>query len=213
MNGIQQITLAAALALLSMASRAAPIENCVTPEGQPAYGDTVQNECKNAPIRRLRPDGSDKDVIPAPTAPDQRSEKEEKDRRRAQCNELNREQKRKDDALLDRYPSEDDLQEARYRELGDQLRLVDQANGRLKKILADGIGLIEQAKFFEPPHQMPPELKRDREVNDELAHRQFLAIAEAFAGIQRVNDKYDAELKRYRELVTGKAKMPYQCEE
>jgi len=45
--------------------------------------------------------------------------------------------------------------------------------------------------------------ERDRSAGDGLRH-----IAGAAHEIQRINGDYDANLKRYRELVDGTVKMP-----
>jgi len=115
-----------------------------------------------------------------------------------------------DQALLLGYPSEDDLQEARYRALGDPVRQIDQANQRLKALIAKGRDYAEEVKFFEAPHPMPDNLRRDRDLNRELEQLEFRRIADAAHEIQRINGDYDAKLKRYRELVEGTARMP--CE-
>jgi hypothetical protein len=140
--------------------------------------------------------------------PEQRKAKGERDRKLVECNMRNRDQKRKDDALQGRYLSEDDLQDARYDALGKQLRRVNEANDRMKEIMARGKELTEQGKFFVPPHQMPASLQADREANYQLEESQIHVIKDAAYGIQRVNDLFDADLKRYRELVNGTAAMP-----
>jgi hypothetical protein len=210
MNRIERVVLSVALAAISLAARAAPgINGCVTSDGRPFYGDdTARNPCKDSPIQKLNPDAPEKDLIPAPSTPEQRKAKEERDRKLHECNMRNRDQKRKDDALLDRYPGEDDLQNARYDALGEQLRRVDEANDRMKKIIARGKELTEQGRFFAPPRRMPANLRADREANYRLEERQIDVIEGAAHDIRRINDRFDADLKRYRELVNGTAAMP-----
>jgi predicted RNase H-like nuclease (RuvC/YqgF family) len=122
--------------------------------------------------------------------------------------EEHKQQFQKDVALLERYPSEDDLQEARYRALGDPIKRVSRANERLKELIAKARDFSEKAKFFEAPHRMPDDLRKDRDFNRELEQIEFQHIAGAAHDIERINDQYDAQLKRYRELVNGTAKMP-----
>jgi hypothetical protein len=210
MNRIERVVLAVALAAISLAARAAPgINGCVTSDGHAFYGDdTARNQCKDSPIQKLNPDASKKDLIPAPLTPEQRNAKEKRDRRVAECNGRNKNQKQKDDALLDRYPSEDDLQDARYNALGQQLRRVDEANDRMKAILATGKELNEQSKFFALPHGMPANLRADREASYLLEKTQIHVIEDAAHEVRRINDRFDADLKRYRELVNGTAAMP-----
>ena len=210
MNRIEQVVLAVVLAAASLAAQATPgINGCVMPDGRPLYGDdTARNQCRNSVIKTLNSDGSRKDSIPAPLTPEQRKAKEERERRLAACNIQNREQRQQDEALLDRYPSEDDLQDARYAALGEQLRRVDGANDRMKDIIAKGKELTEKGRFFAPPHRMPANLQADREANYRLERSQIGVIQDAAREIQRINDRFDVELKRYRALVNATAAMP-----
>jgi hypothetical protein len=209
MTTIERSILAAVLAALAIGARAAPpvTSTCITPDGRAIYSDSA-DECKNAAVRKLNPDGSPKGLIPAPlTQQGQQSAKDESDRKEAEC-KAQKEQYQKGVALLERFPSEDDLQDARYRALGDQLKQVNLANDRLKKLFVKGRDLSEKAKFFEPPHQMPEDLRRDRDLNRKFEQLEFLSIAGAAHEIQSINDRFDADLKRYREAVDGAAKMP-----
>jgi hypothetical protein len=209
MNGIKRSIFAAALAALAMAASAAPplVNRCVTSDGRAMYGDNA-DQCENAPIRKLDRDGTPKDLIPTPPTDEQRKAEQERDRKQATCQERNRAQYLRDLALLERFPSEDDLQEARYRALGDWIRQVNQANERLRELIAKGRDFAEKAKFFEPPHRMPDDLSKGRDFNREMEQIEFRRIAGAAHEIQRINDDYDADLKRYRELVDGTAKRP-----
>jgi hypothetical protein len=210
MNRIGQVVLAVVLAAASLAAQAAPgINGCVTPDGRRLYvDDAARNQCKDSVIERLNPDAARKDWIRAPLTPGQRKAKDERDRRLAACNVLNREQRQKDEALLDRYPSEDDLQDARYAALGEQLRRVDGANDRMKEIIAKGKELTEKGRFFAPPHRMPANLQADREANYRLERSQIGVIEDAAREIRRINDRFDVELNRYRALINGTAAMP-----
>ena len=210
MDRIEQVVLAVALAAASLAAQATPgINGCVTPDRRPLYvDDAARNQCKDSVIKRLNPDASSKDSIPAPLTPGERKAKEERDRRLAACNIRNREQRQKDEALIDRYQSEDDLQDARYAALGEQLRRINGANDRMKDIIAKGKQLTEEGRFFAPPHRMPANLQGDREANYRLERSQIGVIEDAARAIKSINDRFDLELKRYLALINGTAAMP-----
>lgn len=207
MNRIERFALAIALAAASVAAHAAPgINACATADG-PLYGDdAARNACKDSPIHKLNPGGSPRELVPAPLTPEQRKAKDEKDRKLADCNRRNREQRQKDEALIDKFPSEDDLQDARYRELGQQLRRVDEANGQMKRILERDRKLAQQAAFH--PRQIPEPLQRDQEANRQQLRSEIDTIEDVAHAIQEINDRYDTKLKRYRELVNRTAAMP-----
>jgi hypothetical protein len=211
MNRIERSILAVALAAVATAAQAAPpaVNRCITADGGSLYGDNA-DECKDASLSSLNPDGSQKDPATSPMTREQGSAKSQSERKqaKAKCDERRKNQYQRDIALLDRYPSEDDLQEARYRALGDQIKQIDQANDRLKELIAKGRDLAEKAKFFEPPHQMPDDLRKNRDLNRQLEQIEFQHISDFAHEIQRINEKYDADLKRYRELVDGTAQRP-----
>jgi len=212
MNGIARITFAAALAALAVTARAAgPINDCTTPDGGRFYGDdTARGQCGDALIRRLNPDASPKDPIPAPLTPEQKKRREQEQKRLAECHRQNKEQYQKDSALLDRFRREEDLQAARYGELGEQMKLIDEANQRLKENLAARKHLDELAEFYQPPRSIPVDLRYDLELKRRLQEQELHNIERAVGEIRHLDEEYDVKLKRYRELVNGLAKMP--CE-
>jgi hypothetical protein len=211
MNCIERSVLAVALAVLPTVAWCG--FTCKPPGSTTIYRDYLPSDCKNVEIRELNSDGSLKRVIPAPLTEEQKKEKAKKENDQQACRLQNKGQNDKDEALRTRYEHEEDLQEARYQALGDQLRQVDRANERMKKILREGMNLSQRARFYEPPHQMPVDLKSNRDVNSKLEKDQLHLILDAVSGIKRVNDTYDADLRRYRELMNGMAKMPCSAKE
>jgi hypothetical protein len=211
MNCIERSVLAVALAVLPTVAWCG--FTCKPPGSTTIYRDYLPSECKNVEIRELNSDGSLKRVIPAPLTEEQKKEKAKKENDQQACRLQNKGQNDEDEALRTRYEHEEDLQEARYQALGDQLRQVDRANERMKKILREGMNLSQRARFYELPHQMPVDLKSNRDVNSKLEKDQLHLILDAVSGIKRVNDTYDADLRRYRELMNGMAKMPCSAKE
>jgi hypothetical protein len=206
MNRIK--TIALALLLASLPSVGWSAFTCQK-NGSTIYdGDKIPAECSGVEIRELYPDGSLKKVIPPPLTREQKEQRDQKEKERQACIEMNRKQNDLDNVLLDRYKHEEDLQEARYRAVGDQLQRVDQANARMKEILKDGMNLAEQAMFYQPPNQKPDELQRNRAVNFRLERGQLRVIEDAVAEIGRINETYDSRLERYRAVTSHTAKMP-----
>lgn len=99
-----------------------------------------------------------------------------------ECKKQNQQQRRTDDALLDKYPGEDDLQQAR--------------------------DLTNEEGFYARPHRMPVDLQARRQDLQDLEGRQIRVIENAAYEIQRINDAFDADLRRYREVVGGTNRMP-----
>jgi regulator of protease activity HflC (stomatin/prohibitin superfamily) len=185
---------------------------CKPPNSTTIYRDDLPIECKDVEIREFNPDGSLRRIIPPLLTPEQKKEKAEKEKRLAACIRRNQDQERKNAALRARYNSEDDLQGARYRELARQHELIDQQRQKLAEYRSDRERLDDEKEFHEQG-QLAEELKRKIDNNDDLQARTLKSIEKAEAGMQQINDRYDADLKGYRELVDGTEKPAAQCDE
>jgi hypothetical protein len=184
---------------------------CKPPNATMIYRDDLPPECKDVEIRELNPDGSLRRLIEPALTPEQRRRKEETDRQRDQCRKQNQSQSRKDDSLLATYQSEDDLMAARRHQLLHEQALVEQQNQKLKQLKADRKHPENEAEFY-ARREMPEELKRNLDYNAELREQAGRAIEHVLAGMERINVQFDADLKRYRELIAGTAEPPFQCD-
>jgi hypothetical protein len=183
---------------------------CKPPNGPAIYRDDLPAECKDVEIRELNPDGSLKRVIPAPLTPEERRRNEESERKQLDCQKQKQDQQRKDNSLLSTYPSEDDLKAARFHALANEKALIDQQNQKLKELKTERKRLDEEAEFY-PRQAMPEELKRNMENNAALRDQAGRTIEHILADMERINDRYETDLKRYRELVAGTAKPLFHC--
>jgi hypothetical protein len=190
---------AAALAALPAAAWC-QLYVCTTPSGKTLTGDLPPVDCGNVPIRELNRDGSVKRVIEPPLTPEQKKKRELEDKARRDREHAAQEQLRRDRALLEAYAGEDEIDSARDRVLADRQALIDRANQQLKEFKADHKRLEDEAEFY-VKRQMPDKLKRALDDNAALQAQQLRAIDEIRADMQRINERYDADLRRYRELV------------
>jgi hypothetical protein len=173
---------------------------CTTASGRTLTGDLPPPDCGNVPIRELNRDGSIRRVIEPPLTPEQKKKRDVEEKARREREHAAQEQLRKDRALLEAYAGEDEIESARDRVLADRQLLIDRANQQLKEIRADRKRLEDEAEFY-AKRQMPDKLKRALEDNAALQAQQMRTIDEIRAEMQRINDQYDANLRRYRELV------------
>jgi hypothetical protein len=173
---------------------------CTTPGGRTLTGDTPPIDCQNVQIRELNRDGSIKRVIEPPLTPEQKKKREEDEKKRHEREMLAQEQLRKDRALLETYASEDEIESSRDRTLASRQALIDRANQQLKAFKVDRKRLDDEAEFY-VKRQLPEKLKRALEDNASLQAQQLKTIDDIRAEMQRINERYDAELQRFRELV------------
>lgn len=190
---------AAALAVLPIGAWS-QLYVCTTPSGRTLTGDTPPPECQGVLIRELNRDGSIKRVIEPPLTPDQKRKREEDEKKRHQLEMQAQEQLRKDRALLETYGSEDEIEASRDRTLASRQALIDRANQQLKEFKVDRKRLDDEAEFY-LKRQMPDKLKQALDANAALQAQQLKTIDDIRADMQRINERYDAELLRFRELV------------
>ena len=173
---------------------------CTTPSGRTLTGDVPPHECQNVVIRELNRDGSVRRVIEPPLTPEQRSARELEDKKRHEREMVAQEQMRKDRALLETYASEDEIEASRDRTLASRQTLIDRANQQLKEFTMDRKRLEDESEFY-AKRQLPDKLKRALDDNTALQAQQAHAIDDIRADMRRINERYDAELRRFRELV------------
>jgi hypothetical protein len=197
----------AALALLAAAAApaAATLFVCTDPRGRTITSDRPPPECADVPIRELRADGSVRRVIEPPLSEEQRRERAEKSRREYLEREAKRSQARRDVALMETYASEAEIEAARQTALATRQTLIDRAKQRLDAFAVERKKLDSETEFY-ANRKLPEKLERAIESNKELVAAERRLIAEMQADMARINERFDAEADRFRELVQGGTK-------
>jgi hypothetical protein len=191
--------LVAALAGAPMGS-GAQLFICTLRNGRTLTEDVPPPECQDVPIRELNRDGSVKRVIEPPLTPEQKKKREQEEKERRERERQAQEQLRSDRALLETYASEDEIESSRDRTLASRQALIDRANQQLKEFKMDRKRLDDEAEFY-VRRPMPDKLKRAIEDNKALQQQQLRAIDDIRADMRRINERFDAQLRRFRELV------------
>lgn len=180
---------------------------CSDAKGRTISGDRPPAECVGA-IRELRSDGSVRRVIEPPLTAEQKAARAAEEKRQREEAERQRAQMRKDLALLETYASEEEIENARAQALATRQALIERAMRRMEEHRRERSKLDSEAEFY-AKREMPDKLKRAFEGNAALMRSEEKIIAEARAEMQRINERFDAERKRWRELVSAGA-MPVQ---
>jgi len=177
------------------------IYTCVDSKGRTITADRPIAECSDRPQRELAPSGVLKRQI-GPTLTDQEQVvQDEKDRRLAEKRAHELDERRRDRALLQRYPARLAHDEARAASLVQ----VDEVIKTSMKIRAE---LQEQRKAIEnefefyarDPSKAPAALKRRLEDNEKNFSGQRKFIADQEQEKKRVNQRFDDELARLNQL-------------
>lgn len=181
---------------------------CTDALGRTLTGDRPPPECSDRQVRELRSDGSVRRIIEPPLSPEQRAAREAEARRQVEEADRQRVQRRRDRALLDAYATTDEIEEARSRALGSRQQLVDRASKRVEEHRKERAKLDREAEFY-VGRELPESLKRALESNAALTRSEQRIIDDVRADMDRVNARFDAENKRWRELI-GAGATPVQ---
>lgn len=196
--------LVAAAALLGVGAAHAQLFVCTNPAGRTITADRPPPECADRPVRELRPDGSIRRVIEPPLTPEQRAARDMEAKRQIEDAERQRGQMRRDLALLETYGSETEIEATRNRALGDRQVLIERAVKRMDELKRERRKLDDETEFY-ARRDLPEKLMRALAANNEMVKSQQKIIADTKADMARVNERYDAEARRFRELVTSGA--------
>lgn len=139
----------------------------------------------------------------APTA-DELAAREAERKRKLDEEMARKEDRRKNQALLNTYPSEKDIEEARARALQVNEEAIKEAEQKLADAQKRQKTLAAEAEFYQKK-PMPAHLKQDIQTNQvELrAHGELLDAKRKETAA--INAKYDEDKRRYTELTRGGA--------
>lgn len=202
------LSIARALALTwcSVGLAQAAIFTCVDAQGRRITSDRPIAACMDREQRELSSSGSVKRVIPPEPTAEERATLDAKRKADAEQTARLAEEKRKERALLSRYPNE----AAHQRERAKALESVDVVENTIQKRIEELVklraGLDDEMAFYaKDPAKAPPLLKRKIKDNESLVSAQQNALKQQGAERQRVNERFDAELEQLRRLWTQAA--------
>lgn len=177
------------------------IYSCVDARGRTITADRPIAECIDRTQRALSPSGLVKRQIgPSLTAHEQAAQ-DEKDRRAAELRAREAEERRRDKALLLRYPT----LAVHDRERAVALLQIDEvikASSKRRGELADQRKSLggELEFYVKDPSRAPASLKRRLEENEGSVAVQQRFIADQEQEKKRVNQRFDEELAKLRQL-------------
>jgi hypothetical protein len=203
----RRITVAAALAASAGNALAArgDLFVCTDSHGKTITSDQPPPECADRPIKELRSDGSVRRVIEPPLTAEQRAQRAAEERRIAEEEGRRRDQARRDRALLEVYSDQNEIEEARARAVVSRNALIERARKRMDELLRERKKLDDEAEFY-AKREKPDKLRRAYDANAAMVKAQEKAIADTEVELKRINERFDAESKRFRELLDGGAK-------
>lgn len=190
-----------ALALLGDQAYAQGIYTCVDARGRTITADRPIMECLDRTQRELSRTGLIKRHIgPTLTANEQVLENE-KNKLLAEQRAKEAEEKRRDRALLQRYPTREahDLERAAAIVQVDEV--IKAARKRMRELLDQSTAIASEFEFYvKDPSRVPTVLKLRRQDNESSLLMQQKFMADQELEKKRINQRFDDELGKLRQL-------------
>jgi hypothetical protein len=182
-------------------SQGSSIYTCVDARGHKITSDRQIAECTDRQQREMTPTGTVKRVIGPTLTAHERAAEDEKEKAAAEARALAQEEKRRDRALLLRYPSRTVHDTERSLALA-QVDEVSKAASKRELELAEQRKLIDiELEFYKrDPSKAPPSLKRRLEENESSVAVQRRFISDQDSEKRRVNLRFDEELVKLKQL-------------
>ena len=204
-----QLATIAIVALLAapfeaLAQKGGPVTyRCTAADGKKYYGSTIPRQCFGQKIEELYSRGMVVKRYDAEGDDKSKAEKEASAAKKREQEAVSKEESRRNRALLATYTSEKDLEDARKRALADNQRAVAEVQARIAGIRKDQNRLTKELEFYTGKNKPPAKLTEEI-TNTEIDIRAQEGLLEAKKKeVATINQKYDDDKKRYKEL-TGK---------
>ena len=191
----------AVLAGLGGPAVAQDIYTCVDGRGRTLTADRPIIECIDRTQRELTRSGLVKREIGPTLTAHERAQQDEKDKLAAEQRARDAEDKRRDRALLLRYPSRAVHDQERSAALAQIDEVIKAASKRTLELAEQRRAIVSEFEFYvKDPARAPAPLKRRLEDNESSLLVQQKFIADQNQEKKRVNQRFDEELVRLKQL-------------
>jgi len=199
--GMGMLLAGGTLQAYAQASVEGGIYTCIDAKGRKLTSDRPIRECADREQRLLNPSGTVRAIIPPTLTGPERAALEAKQRREAEERARQAEEKRRERALLVRYPSRSVHDRERSEALVSISVVRQAAVNRVKELQRQRKELDTELEFYaKDPDKVPPSLRRLVEENEKSMAVQERFIADQEAEMGRVNSRFDEELVRLQQL-------------
>jgi hypothetical protein len=177
---------------------------CVDATGKQMCGDLLPQACYGRAYRELGPNGQTLRTIEAPLTAEQRAARSAEEAQRKVEEESLREKQRKDQALLNTYGSEKDIEIMRLRAQADVQKSINAAETKIAEIRAERKVFENEAEFYKKK-KLPPEVQKGlRDADYEIKVQEYL-IESKKKELDLIRIKYDEDLRRFQEIARRNA--------
>lgn len=177
------------------------IYTCIDSKGRRITSDRPIVDCLDREQQRLGKTGTVREVIPPSYTREEREKLEAQRRAEAEKEARIQEEKRRDRALLVRYPNQAVHDKERQEALSQIDEVISAVNKREVALVAQRKDIDTEFEFYSSdPNKAPMWLKRKREDNEKQMEVQKRFLADQMQEKQRVNARFDEELVKLKQL-------------
>ncbi len=198
-----------ALTLLALAAAPASAQSrlykCKDGKGKTYYTQTPPAECLGKEMEELSKQGTVVKKREAALTPEQLVAREAEEKRKKEEELAAKEENRKNQALLNTYASEKDIEDGRQRALKQAELAAKEIEKRVAEAQKRAQALAAEKEFY-LKKPMPKKLQDDIKNNEIEAKVQQDALAAKQKELGEINAKYDEDKRRYLQLTGAKPK-------
>jgi len=177
------------------------VYTCIDAKGRKLTADRPIPECTDREQKILNPSGTVKAKVGPTLTAQERIEVEQKEKREMEERNRTADEKRRDRALLIRYPNKGVHDQERQEALAQIAVVVQAAKNRLDELAKQRESIDAEMEFYKKdPSKAPSYLRRQLEDNIQSQAVQRRFMGEQDGEIKRVNARFDDELVRLRQL-------------
>lgn len=170
--------------------------------GRQICADLLPLQCRGHAYRILDANANLVREVEAPLTPEQKAQRAAEAQRKKQEEEAVREQRRKDQALLDTYSTYDDINRAQQRAELDVTQAIRNAEVKIAEVRKSRKKFENEAEFYKNRSLPPDVAKGMREADYEIKAQTELITAKK-REMDLIKGKYDADRRRYQELTSS----------
>ncbi|MGE5385327.1 MAG: hypothetical protein ACM3SV_05485 [Betaproteobacteria bacterium] len=170
--------------------------------GRRVCGDSLPDQCKGRAYKVLDSAGNVIKEVGPPLTSEQKAEKEAEAKRKKELEAARKEQQRKDAALLETYPTLNDIEISRNRAEAEVITAMKQAEQRVDVAGKRRKKFADEAEFYKK-REMPPEVARGlKDAEDEIRAQKTLLESKQ-KDLESVRAKFAEDKRRYLEITAG----------
>ena len=189
------------LAFAASHAAAQNIYTCVDGKGRKITADRPIVECIDRTQQELNKSGTVRRQVGPSLTAQERAAQEEKDKAAAEALAREAEDRRRDRALLLRYPTRAVHDQERVIALGQVDEVIKASNKRTMELAEQRKAIQAEFEFYaKDPSKAPPALKRRLEENEASSVVQKKFVLDQEQEKKRVNQRFDEELVKLKQL-------------